>query len=183
MWWNKLCHDHFYVYVLLQYSYKLGVVNCKKFLIGKLTSRDFDPYCWVPPINFPLIPIGRLKAVSNLEATKWTCLYKSYSNQKIIVIIEIFRVWLSSGDTSLCLRPCVLMRAVLTAWLFIPELGQGVPIGFGHFGFFWGKNIVVLLILVTTSKNDSWNSCNVLMVQWAKFLVCHKSFWNYESCT
>ena len=108
MWWNKLCHDHFYVYVLLQYSYKLGVVNCKKFLIGKLTSRDFDPYCWVPPINFPLTPIG------------------SYSNQKIIVIIEIFRVWLSSGDrdTSLCLRPCVLMSAVLTAWLFYSRAGS-----------------------------------------------------------
>ena len=124
MWWNKLCHDHFYVYVLLQYSYKLGVVNCKKFLIESLTSRDFDPYCWVPPINFPLTPIGRLKAVSNLEATKWTCLYKSYSNQKIIVIIEIFRVWLSSGDTSLCLRPCVLMSAVLTAWLFYSRAGS-----------------------------------------------------------
>ena len=124
MWWNKLCHDHFYVYVLLQYSYKLGVVNCKKFLIGKLTSRYFDPYCWVPPINFPLTPIGSLKAASNLEATKWTCLYKSYSNQKIIVIIEIFRVWLSSGDTSLCLRPCVLMSVVLTAWLFYSRAGS-----------------------------------------------------------
>ena len=52
---------------------------------GKLISRVFYPNSLATPLIFPLASIWRLKAASNLEAAKSTLLYKSCSNQKIIM--------------------------------------------------------------------------------------------------
>ena len=68
----------------VSHTYSVEVVNWKKFSIGKLISRDFDPKSWAPQMIFPLASIWRLKAASNIEAAKSTLLNKSCSNQKIL---------------------------------------------------------------------------------------------------
>ena len=63
----------------------VGVVKFFKVPFGKLISRVFYPNSLATPLIFPLASIWRLKAASNLEAAKSTLLYKSCSNQKIIM--------------------------------------------------------------------------------------------------